>query len=73
MQWLNDGTDGQTDRRILDKFHRPCSAYYAGSINNSMTSFAYQFNLKVITGHQDIRQKNKVQLTYMTVLMPQIC
>ena len=27
-----DGTDRQTDAR---PFHRPCSAYYAGSVNNA--------------------------------------
>jgi len=31
-----DGTDGRTDAR---PFHRPCSAYYAGSVNNVGAKF----------------------------------
>ena len=31
-----DGTDGRTDAR---SFHRPCSAYYAGSVNNVGAKF----------------------------------
>jgi len=63
MQWLNDGTDWQTDAW---QFHRPCAAYYMSSVNKitqmlKETSISHLFHLTSVLWHCCLGVKKSIR------------